>query len=253
MVINQALADAIYPGQDALGKKIGCCESGPDGGPDLKVIVGIVGNLQSHGLAEQVSPEFYLPAAQVPPVVWDWTQRSFYLVAKTDGDPEALLPVFRRVLVAVDPDVPLYNASTMEQRMASSLDTAKFNTLLLSLLGVIGLILSAVGIYGVIAYFVTQRTAEIGVRMALGATPRHVVLLVLRQAAIPVAVGVVVGLLASLAATRVLAANLVGVQPTDPLTLATVVGVLAAAAILASVVPARRAANVPPTKALQAT
>jgi putative ABC transport system permease protein len=136
--------------------------------------------------------------------------------------------------------------------MEQSAATARFNTLLLTLLGGIGLILSAVGIYGVIAYFVTQRTAEIGVRIALGATPRHVILLILRQAALPVSAGVVAGLAASAAATRVLTAYLVGVEPMDPLTLATVVAVLVAAALLASFLPARRAAAVAPTQALQA-
>jgi putative ABC transport system permease protein len=253
MVVNEQAAAALYPGQDPIGKKVSCCESLPDGTPAYKIIVGVSGNLHSFGLANKVEPEFYLPAGQVPDVAWDWVQRTFYLVARSQGAPEALVPSLRKVVASIDPNVPVYQVSTMEERMAGSLATARFNTLLLTLLGVIGLILSAVGIYGVIAYFVTQRTAEIGVRMALGATPRHVILLVLRQAAIPVGVGVLVGLAASAAATRVLAAYLVGVEPMDPLTLATVVAVLAGAALLASFLPARRAASVAPTEALQAT
>jgi putative ABC transport system permease protein len=246
MLVNEKLAEALYPGQDPIGKRVDCCESDA-----AKVIVGVVGNLRSRGLAGQVEPEFYLPPEQVPDVAWDWIQRSFYLVARSEGEPEALVPAIRRVVAGMDPDVPVYDVRTMEERMAGSLATAKFNTLLLTLLGVIGLILSAVGIYGVVAYFVSQRTPEIGMRMALGATPRHVVRLVLRQSAVPVAVGVVVGLVASVAATRVLSAYLVGVEPMDPLTLLTVVGVLAAAALLASVVPALRAAAVEPKDALQ--
>jgi predicted permease len=254
MIVNQSLAKALYPGQDALGKKVGCCEAGPDGqSPDYKIIVGIAADLRSNGLAEQVDNEFWLPAAQAPPESWDWIQRTVYLVARTSGEPEALTQALHRSVAAVDPDIPLYSESTMEKRMEQSSATARFNTLLLTLLGIIGLILSAVGIYGVIAYFVTQRTSEIGVRMALGATPRHVIFLVLRQAAVPVGVGVLIGVLASLAATRVLAAYLVGVQSTDPLTFATVVAILAGAALLASLLPARRAAGVPPTQALQAT
>jgi putative ABC transport system permease protein len=140
----------------------------------------------------------------------------------------------------------------MEQRMAESLATARFNTLLLTLLGCFGLLLAAGGIYGVAAYFVTQRTAEIGVRMALGATKRDVLRLVLWRAILPVAAGVILGLAASAAATRVLAASLVGVEPTDPLTLAAVILVLVSTALLASVFPARRAASVEPTRALQA-
>lgn len=254
MIVNQALAEALFPGQDPLGKKVGCCEAGPDGQtPDYKTIVGIAANLRSDGLAEEVQNEFWLPAAQAPPESWDWIQRTMYIVARTSGEPEALVPALRRTVAGIDPDIPLYSESTMEKRMVQSTATARFNTMLLTLLGIIGLILSAVGIYGVIAYFVTQRTSEIGVRMALGATQRHVVRLVLRQAAIPVTAGIVLGLAASVAATRVLAAYLVGVEPTDPLTLASVVAVLAAAAFLASLLPARRAAGVPPTQALQGT
>jgi putative ABC transport system permease protein len=253
MIVNEALAEALFPGKDPLGKRVGCCEREPDGTPIYKVIVGVAANLRSRGLAEEIRNEFWLPVPQAPDQAWTWVQRSMYVVARTSGEPEALTPALRRAVARIDPDVPLYSESTMEQRLEEFAATAHFNTLLLTLLGIIGLILSAVGIYGVIAYFVTQRTAEIGVRMALGAMPRHVILLVLRQAAGPVAAGVVLGLAASAAATRVLAAYLVGVEPMDPATLATVVAVLAVAALLASFLPARRAASVPPTEALQAT
>ncbi len=252
MIVNQALAEALFPGKDPLGKRVGCCEREPDGSRIYKVIVGVAANVRSRGLGEELRNEFWLPVPQVPDKAWTWVQRSMYVVARTSGEPEALTPALRRAVASVDPDAPLYSESTMEQRMEEFAATARFNTLLLTLLGVIGLILSTVGIYGVIAYFVTQRTAEIGVRMALGAMPRHVILLVLRQAILPVAAGVILGLVASAAATRVLAAYLVGVEPTDPLTLATVVAVLALAALLATILPARRAASVAPTQALQA-
>ena len=162
----------------------------------------------------------------------------------------APLPHLRAVVAAIDPDVPLFNVRTMEERMAESVAGARFNTLLLSLLGAIGLALSAIGIYGVIAYFVTQRTPEIGVRMALGATRADVIRLVLRQAAVPIALGLAAGLVASFAATRALAAQLVGVERGDPVTLAAVVGALAITALAAAFVPARRAAGVDPTQAL---
>ena len=139
----------------------------------------------------------------------------------------------------------------MEQRLAGTLATARFNTLLLSLLGGIGLLLAASGIYGVIAYFVSQRTQEIGVRMALGATTGSVVRLVLGQAMRPVAIGAAVGVVGALAASRVLASQLFGVSRTDPLTIAAVVATLIGVALVASAVPARRAAAVDPTRALQ--
>jgi ABC-type antimicrobial peptide transport system permease subunit len=132
------------------------------------------------------------------------------------------------------------------------LATARFNTLLLSLLGGIGLLLAAGGIYGVIDYFVSQRTQEIGVRIALGASASSVVRLVLRQAMRPVATGAVVGIVAAMVASRVLSSQLFGVTPTDPLTIAAVVATLIGVALVASAVPARRAAGVDPTRALQA-
>jgi putative ABC transport system permease protein len=139
---------------------------------------------------------------------------------------------------------------TMDQRLRDSLGTARFNTLLLSLLGVIGLVLAAVGIYGVIAYFVTQRTQEIGVRMALGASRGDVVRLVIGQAARPVVLGIAVGVIASAFLTQVLASQLFGVSAGDPVTFAAVSATLAIVALLASLVPATRAAGVDPTRAL---
>jgi ABC-type antimicrobial peptide transport system permease subunit len=139
----------------------------------------------------------------------------------------------------------------MEQRLSGSLATARFNTVLLSLLGGVGLLLAASGIYGVIAYYVSQRTQEIGVRMALGATRGSVVRLILSQAMRPVAVGAVLGILAATAASRVLASQLFQVSSTDPLTIAAVVATLLGVALVASAVPARRAATVDPTRALQ--
>jgi putative ABC transport system permease protein len=250
MVVSAAAAAALFPGQDPIGRRVSCCEPGPGGGPDYKVIVGVAADVRSRGLGATLSPEFYLPLEQVPREAWGWIQRTMFIVARADGAPEALTPALRRVVAGIDPDVPLYDVTTMEQRMGESVATARFNTLLLTLLGAIGLVLSAVGIYGVISYFVTQRTPEIGVRMALGATPRSVTRLVMRQAAIPVAAGVVLGLAASAAATRLLAAYLIGVEPTDPLTLAAVVALLAATALLASFAPAQRAAGVDPVQAL---
>jgi putative ABC transport system permease protein len=251
MIVSQTLADALFPNQDPLGRGVACCEPGPDGkSPDYKVIVGVSADLRGRSLAAPPQPDFYLPIAQVPDAAWDWNQRTMYVVARATGDPESLLPLVRRTLATIDPDVPLFNVRTMEQRLAESMATARFNTLLLTLLGAIGLVLSAIGIYGVIAYFVTARTPEIGVRMALGASRGAVIRLVLRQALVPVALGVVAGLAAAAAATRALAAQLVGVERGDPLTLTAVVLALLVTALIAALVPARRAAGVDPTQAL---
>ena len=250
MVVSESLAHAAFPGQDPIGKRISCCEAGPDGKGDYKTIVGVAGDVHSRGPGEAPSPEFYLPATQVPDVAWDWIQRTMYVATRSRLEPDALSSPLRQAIAAVAPGVPLFNVRTMEQRLGESLATARFNTLLLTLLGGIGAVLAAVGIYGVIAYFVTRRTAEIGVRMALGATRGDVVSLVVKQAAWPVGLGIAVGVLLSAAGTRVLASQLFNVRPHDPLTFGLVALGLAVVGLLAALVPAGRAASVDPTKAL---
>jgi putative ABC transport system permease protein len=251
MVISEALAKAAFPGNDPIGKRITCCESAPDGkGPDYKTVVGVAGDVLSRGLGEPPAPEFYLPAAQVPDAAWQWIQRTVYVAIRTSMDPGTLAVPLRTAVNSIAPGVPLFNVRTMDERLRESLATSKFNTLLLTLLGAIGVVLAAVGIYGVIAYFVTRRTQEIGVRMALGATRRDVVALVVKQAAWPVAAGIVLGVVISAALTRVLSGQLFGVEPHDPATFALVAFGLAGVAVVASLVPARRAASVDPTRAL---
>jgi ABC-type antimicrobial peptide transport system permease subunit len=174
-----------------------------------------------------------------------------YVLVRTAGDPASLIKPLNAALGRIDRDLPLFDLKTMEQRLEFSLSTSRFNTLLLSLLGAIGLLLAASGIYGVIAYFVSQRTQEIGVRIALGASRGRVVRLILWQALRPVAIGTAVGVVAALGAGRVLSNQLFGVSRTDPLTIAAVVATLIGVALVASAVPARRAAAVDPTRALQ--
>jgi predicted permease len=247
MIVSERLAALAFPGQDPIGKRIFCCVPGPGG---QKVVVGMAGDMRSRGPAVAPRPEFYLPLTQAPDVAWNWF-RTVYVVVRTPGEPGALIEPLNAAVARIDPDLPLFDVRTMEQRLAGTLATARFNTLLLSLLGGIGLVLAAGGIYGVIAYFVTHRTQEIGVRIALGATPAAVMRLILGQALRPVAIGAAVGLAAALAASRVLATQLFGVNRTDPLTIAAVVATLIGVALLASAVPARRAAAVDPTRALQ--
>ena len=176
-----------------------------------------------------------------------------YVVVRTAGDPSSAGAPLRDVVRRVAPDVPLFDVRTMEERLGSSLATARFNMTLLTLLGAIGLLLAAIGIYGVMGYFVSRRTQEIGVRMALGATRADVVRLVVRQAAVPLAIGLVTGVAASLALAGVLQAELFGVGPHDPWTLAGVAALLAVVGLIASLVPARRAASIDPTRAVRAS
>jgi predicted permease len=251
MIVSARLAAIAFPGQDPIGKRIACCEQGPNDTADYKVVVGVAGDIRSRGPATPPVAEFYLPMTQAPADAWNWTQRSMYIVVRAAGDPGALTQPLREAIARIDPDLPLFDVRMMSQRLSSSLATARFNTLLLTILGGVGLLLAASGIYGVIAYFVSQRTHEIGVRMALGATPGSVVRLILAQAMRPVALGAAVGIGAALAASRVLTNQLFDVSPTDPATIAAVVVTLGAVALAASAVPARRAAAIDPTKALQ--
>ncbi len=247
MVVNQTLAQRLWPNQDPIGRRV---NGSAPGGP--KTVIGVVSDVRWRGPAGAVDPEFYQPLAQLDKMAWDWTRRSLFVVARTDRDPAALATGVRRAIAEVDPGVPLFAVRTMEERMALTLETARFNTMLLAMLGAVGLLLAAVGIYGVIAYFATQRTAEIGIRLALGASRGNVLRLIVRQAAIPVAVGVLLGGLGAAFAARAIATQLVNVRPHDPLTFAGVASVLAVVALLAALIPARRAAGLDPTRALQA-
>ena len=251
MVISEALARAAFPDKDPIGKRIACCEPGPDGkSPDFKVVVGVAGDVRSRALGVAPSPEFYLPIDQVPAEGWDWVQRTAFITVRTDLDPLSMMNPVRDVVRTVAPGVPVFQVRTMEQRLRDSMATARFNTMLLTLLGLVGLVLAAIGVYGVIAYFVTRRTQEIGVRMALGASRGHVFALILRQAAWALGLGIAAGVGMSAAATRVLTTQLFGVSAYDPVTFAAVVITLTLVALVASLIPARRAASVDPTRAL---
>jgi putative ABC transport system permease protein len=255
MIVSDTLARQAWPGEQAVGKRIACCEPGT-GGPytDFKVVVGVAADVRSSGPAQRPVPEFYLPIAQAPSsppgAAWDWVQRTMYIVARTPGDAAALAAPVGRALQRVDPTLPLFSVRTMEQRMAGAVAGTRFNTMLLMTLGVVGLLLAALGVYGVIAYFVSLRTQEIGLRLALGASRGDVVRLVIAQAIRPVLAGLVAGVCGALAATRLLAAQLYGVGPRDPGTIALVCVTFVVVALLASWAPARRAASVDPTRAL---
>jgi putative ABC transport system permease protein len=251
MIASATLPARAFPDQDPIGKRIDCCEPGPDGGHNWKVIVGVAGDIRSRGPAAAPRPEFYLPIAQAPTPAWRWF-RSFYVVVRTTGDPSTLAQPLRAAVTAIDPDLPLFDVRTMDERTERTLAESRFNMLLLSLLGAIGLLLAAGGIYGVIAYFVSQRTQEIGVRIALGASASSLVRLVLGQAMRPVALGTILGIAGALTASTVLSSQLVGVTHTDLLTIVTVTCTLTCVALIASAVPVRRAAAVDPTRALQA-
>jgi putative ABC transport system permease protein len=252
IVLSRALAERVWPGQNPIGKRIMCCEGSP-GDLRLKTVVGVAGDVRSRGPSEEVYPEFYLPVAQAPEVAWDWIQRTVSVVARaSNGRADSLAPALREALRRTAPEVPLYDVQTMRERLRTAVAEERFVTILLTALGALGLLLAAIGIYGVIAYFVAQRTAEFGVRIALGATPRDILLVSARHGLMPVGFGLLAGAAAAVAATRLMESTLRGVSPRDPATFAAVLVVLAATAALAAYVPARRATRIDPTEALRA-
>jgi len=251
MLVNEALARALFPGQDPMGKRVLCCEGAADD-PRWKTIVGVVGDARSRGPDQDVVPEFFMPIAQAPDEAWNWIGRTMSVVARADGDPLSLAPAMREALRRVDPSLPLYRIETLESSLSNALGPARFRTILLGSLAAVGLLLALVGIYGVIAYLVTRRRGEIGVRMALGASSGDVLRMVAGQGLRPVLAGTALGALGAFAATRLLATWLRGVSPGDPVTLAAVAVSLIGVATVASLIPARRATKVSALEAMKA-
>ncbi len=245
VAVNETMARLAWPGEDPINKRLAWSVDS-ETGPDWRQVVAVVADVRQRDLADEAGPVLYLPMAQSDL----WGEVEMAVVARTAGDPSALAGAMRRAVHDVDPRLPIYDLASLEEIRTASAATTRFNMLLLSALGGIGLLLAAVGIYGVIAWFVSQRTQEIGLRMALGATEGRVLYLVAWQAMRPVIVGLAVGLAGALVATRALGSLLFGVTATDPVTFAGVLVVLALAALLASWLPARRAARVEPTRSL---
>jgi predicted permease len=242
MIVNQTLAERLFPGQNPIGRRVFCCNKDP------KTLVGVSADVRAGGPAQPVEPEFYLPLAQLDDAAWGWTRRNVFVVARTDGDAASLGPAVRRAVTSVNPEVPVFSPMTMDERMARTVQTERFNTMLLAILGGVGVLLASVGVYGVVSYFAAQRTPEIGIRLAVGATKASVLTLVAGQAAMPVATGIVAGAIGAAFASRVIGAQLVNVTPTDPLTFGVGVLVLAVVALVAALIPARRAAGLDPAR-----
>ena len=250
MIVNETLARSAWPGESPIGKRVACCE-GSDAEPAWKEVVGVVKDTRARGLASSGPAEFYLPMDQAPRRAFDANARSITLVARAaSGNPEALTSSVRGAVSAVDPTVPLYDIATMASRVSASTAVTRFNRLLLSCLGLVGLALAVIGIYGVIAYLVSQRTREISVRMALGARPGDVVRLVLRQGLGAVVAGVIIGGVGAFAQGQAIESLLFGVSGRDPWTFAIVALVLLLCALGASIGPAWRACRLEPAKAL---
>ncbi len=251
MIINETLARRAFGEDDPIGKRISCCGGGP-GKPSWKTVVGVVADVRSRGPAVDPQPEFYLPVPQIPDVAWTWIQSSLNVIVRpAAGDPTAMAGVIRDSVRQIDPTLPVYNILTLDEGLRRTLAQARFNTTLMSLLGLTGLVLAALGIYSVIAWLVSQRTREIGVRMALGASAREVVRQITVHGLRPVAIGLLLGVAGALATGRLLKPQLFRVGARDPLSLGVVAGLLLVVAACAALVPAWRAASIDPARALR--
>ena len=244
IIINQALARRDFPDQNPLGRRINMGGTDPQGQPIWWEIVGVAADVRSVELREEAAPELYLSALQET-----WTGMS--MVVRTDIEPAGLTPQIRGIVTDVDKSAPVSEVKTMEQIVSSAITQPRFNLFLLGLFSGIALLLSAAGIYGVTSYSVTQRTHEFGIRMALGAQASDVLKMTLGQGMRLIAAGVVIGLVASFALTRLLKTLVFGVSVTDPLTFVSITVVLSFAALLACYIPARRATRVDPLIALR--
>jgi putative ABC transport system permease protein len=240
IIISETFARSFFPNQDPLGHRLTI----DIGEPWTAEIVGVVGNIRHDNLATEPWREMYTNIAQTP-------RGSVNLVVRTGSDPAMVTSAIKAEVQALDRDLPIYSPKTMEQRVAESAAAPRFRTLLLALFAGLALVLAAVGIYGVISYTVTQRTHEIGIRMALGAQRRDILRLVVGRGVVLTLIGVAIGLAGAFLMTRVMASLLFGVSATDPATYAVVSLLLITVALLACYVPARKATKVDPMVALR--
>jgi putative ABC transport system permease protein len=242
VIINEELARQYFPNQDPIGRRIAF--NSRDGRTTWREIVGVVGDVRHSGLDQGLRPEIYFPFMQFP-------LSSLTVIARTNGDPLNFLAAARGQVQELDKDQPITNIRTMEEILSRSVSQPRFNLWLLAVFAGIALSLAAIGIYGVMSYLVTQRTHEIGVRMALGAQTGDVLKLVIRQGMVLAMTGVLIGSIIAFGLTRLLRNLLFDVSVTDPLTFFVIALLLAMVALLACYLPARRATKIDPLVALR--
>jgi putative ABC transport system permease protein len=248
-VIDETFARQQFPDQEPLGQYL--AGDGKDN-PDAQ-IVGVVGHVKHFGLdaIERVQAQLYLPFNQAPDAFLPQLAPRMNVIIRSTADPLNLTAAVRRQVQALDPNQPVYNVSTMEQTLKESLVTQRLSMILLASLASMALILAAVGIYGVMSYLVTQRSHEIGIRMAIGAQPRDVLKMVIGRGMMLTLIGVAFGLVSAFGLTRLMSTMLYGVEPTDPATFVSIGILLTGVALVACYVPSRRATKVDPLVALR--
>jgi putative ABC transport system permease protein len=242
VLISESLARTFFPREDPIGKRLGIYMTEPIVPTE---IIGVVGDVRFQDLTAVPRPTTYWPHPQL-------AYSSMTLTVRAAGDPLALAPAVERAVHGLDKDQPVADVRTMGQWVAKSLAQARFSSTLLALFASLALLLAAIGIYGVMSYAVSQRTSEIGIRLAIGADRRDIMRMILGNAARLAGVGLAAGVALALALSRTLTSLLYETTGTDPITFAGVVGVLGAVAVVASYLPARRASRIPPMDALRA-
>jgi putative ABC transport system permease protein len=246
-IVSDRLARLLWPGADPIGKRL-TLGFGPADQQSWVTVVGVVGDVKQTGLGDETLPAIYVPLQQAPR---PFLLRNLTFVVRTAGDAMSVAPVVRREIRNVDPNLPFDRVQTMRNLLGDSVSEPRFRSTVFGLFAAVALALVATGILGVLAYSVARRTREIGLRMALGAQRNAVLRHVVGQALRMTAAGLAVGVVAALALTRLLSRFLFDVRPLDPATFVAAAVVLASAAIVASYVPARRAATVDPLTAIR--
>lgn len=246
IIVNQAFADKFFPGENVLGKKLKPgAGNGTPGGPPWREIVGVVGNIHLGATEREMDAAMYLPAGQLK------TWCCLYTVVRTSLDPTSLAASVQRIVSQSDKDIPVTKVRTMNELMYGELSQPRFTMVLLSTFAGLAVVLTIVGLYGVMMYSVTRRTREIGVRMALGAQRGSVLKMILRDAAILLAIGITIGIAAALTSASLLKSMLYGIGTRDPFVMALVCSILAVVGMLSAYIPALRAAKVDPIVALR--
>lgn len=244
IIVSETFAQRHFPGEEVIGKRIKPGISTLEDETPWREVVGVVADVRNRALNMEPRPVYYVPQTQVP-------FNQMILVAKTTGDPHTLISAATKEVATLDSDLPVFGVKTMEEYLSASVSTPRFNTTLLSIFAAVALLLTIVGLYGVMSYSVAQRTNEIGIRVALGAQARDVLSLIIKQGLQLVLLGLAIGLLGAFALMRVIAGLLFGVTAKDPLTFVAVAVVLGLIALFACYLPARRATRVDPLEALR--